>query len=42
VAIAVRRPWIVGGAARLARLAPGIAARMTPLVVGAAGIKEIR
>lgn len=42
VAIAVRRPWIVGGAARLARFAPGIAARMTPLVVGAAGIKEIR
>jgi flavin-dependent dehydrogenase len=37
VALVVRRPWLVGGAARLARLAPGLAARVTPLVVGAAG-----
>ncbi len=34
VARAVRQPWLVGGAAWLARLAPGMAARVTPLVVG--------
>jgi len=34
VARAVRQPWLVGGAAWLARLFPGMAARVTPLLVG--------
>lgn len=36
VAVAVRRPWLVGSMVRLARLAPAVAARVAPLVVGAA------
>ena len=36
VALVVRRPWLVGPALRLARLAPAVAARVVPLVVGAA------
>ena len=36
VSLAVRRPWLVGSALRLARLAPAVAARVVPLVVGAA------
>ncbi len=36
VSLVVRRPWLVGPALRLARLAPAVAARMVPLVVGAA------
>lgn len=34
VALAVRHPWLVGTAIRLARFAPGIAAGVMPLVVG--------
>jgi flavin-dependent dehydrogenase len=34
VALVVRRPWLVGPALRLARLAPAVAARVVPLVVG--------
>lgn len=34
VALAVRHPWLVGAAIRLARFAPGIAAGVMPLVVG--------
>ncbi|MFM8413469.1 MAG: NAD(P)/FAD-dependent oxidoreductase, partial [Planctomycetota bacterium] len=34
IALAVRRPWVVGSAVRLARLAPAVAARVAPLVVG--------
>jgi len=34
VALAVRRPWIVAGAAWLAWLAPALAAKALPLVVG--------
>lgn len=36
VALVVRQPWLVGPALRLARLAPAVAARVVPLVVGAA------
>jgi len=36
VALAVRQSWLVGPALRLARLAPAVAARVVPLVVGAA------
>jgi flavin-dependent dehydrogenase len=35
VALAVRNPWLVGSVVRLARLAPAVAARVAPLVVGA-------
>ena len=35
VARAVRHPWLVSGAVRLARLAPRIAAHVLPLLVGA-------
>ena len=35
VALAVRRPWVVGSVVRLARLAPAVAARVAPFVVGA-------
>jgi hypothetical protein len=34
VALAVRHPWLVAAAIRLARFAPGIAAGVMPLVVG--------
>jgi flavin-dependent dehydrogenase len=34
VALAVRRPWLVGSAVRLARFAPALAARVVPFVVG--------
>lgn len=34
VALAVRHPWLVGAAIRLARFAPGIAAGVMPLIVG--------
>jgi hypothetical protein len=34
VALAVRHPWLVGAAIRLARFFPGIAAGVMPLVVG--------
>jgi len=36
VALAVRRPWLVESVVRMARLAPGMAARVAPLVVGTA------
>ena len=36
VALVVRRPWLVGPALRLARLAPAVAARVVPLVIGGA------
>ncbi len=36
VALAVRRPWLVGLGMRLARLAPAMAARVVPFVVGTA------
>jgi hypothetical protein len=34
VALAVRHPWLVGAAIRLARFAPRIAAGVMPLIVG--------
>jgi flavin-dependent dehydrogenase len=34
VSLVVRRPWLVGPALRLARLAPAVAARVVPLVIG--------
>jgi menaquinone-9 beta-reductase len=40
VALAVRHPWLVGSAVRMARLAPGLAARIAPLVVGAASPRQ--
>lgn len=40
VALAVRRPWVVGSAVRLARLAPSVAARVAPLVVGAGSLRK--
>jgi menaquinone-9 beta-reductase len=40
VALAVRHPWLVGSLVRLARLAPGVAARVAPLVVGAASPRQ--
>jgi flavin-dependent dehydrogenase len=40
VALAVRHPWLVGSLVRLARLAPGVAARIAPLVVGAASPRQ--
>jgi flavin-dependent dehydrogenase len=40
VSLVVRRPWLVGPALRLARLAPAIAARVVPLVIGAAATPE--
>ncbi len=36
VALAVRRPWLVGSAVRLARLAPALAAHVVPFIVGTA------
>jgi flavin-dependent dehydrogenase len=36
VSLVVRRPWLVGPALRLARLAPAVAARVVPLVIGGA------
>ena len=40
VALVVRRPWLVGPAQRLARLAPALAARVVPLVIGGAPSPE--
>lgn len=40
IALAVRRPWVVGSAVRLARLAPTVAARVAPLVVGAGSLRK--
>lgn len=40
VALAVRHPWLVGSVVRLARLAPAAAARIAPLVVGAASPRK--
>jgi flavin-dependent dehydrogenase len=40
MALVVRRPWLVGPALRLARLAPAVAARVLPLVVGAAHLPK--
>jgi len=42
VALAVRRPWLVGSAVRLARFAPAVAARVVPLVVGTASLQQER
>jgi len=42
VALAVRRPWLVASAIRLARLSPALAARVAPLVVGAASLRKPR
>jgi flavin-dependent dehydrogenase len=36
VSLVVRRPWLVGPALRLARLAPAVAAHVVPLVIGGA------
>jgi hypothetical protein len=40
VSLVVRRPWLVGPALRLARLAPALAARVVPLVIGGAPSPE--
>lgn len=40
VSLVVRRPWLVGPAVRLARLAPALAARVVPLVIGDAPSPE--
>ena len=40
VSLVVRRPWLVGPALRLARLAPAVAARVVPLVIGGAPTPE--
>ena len=42
VSLVVRRPWLVGSAIRLARLAPAVAARVVPLVVGAVPPQKAR
>lgn len=42
VALAVRRPWLVASALRLARLSPALAARVAPLVVGAPSPRKPR
>jgi menaquinone-9 beta-reductase len=42
VALAVRRPWLVGSVVRLAHLAPAMAARIAPFVVGTAAPWEAR
>jgi flavin-dependent dehydrogenase len=42
VALAVRRPWLVGLLVRLANLAPAVAARVVPFVVGTAAPWEAR
>lgn len=40
VSLVVRRPWLVGPALRLARLAPALAASVVPLVIGGAAPSE--
>ena len=40
VSLVVRRPWLVGSALRLARLAPALAAHVVPLVVGGPTSRE--
>ena len=42
VSLVVRRPWLVGSAIRLARLAPAVAARVVQLVVGAVPPQKAR
>lgn len=42
VSLVVRRPWLVGPAFRLARLAPAVAARVVPLVIGGAAPPKAR